>query len=264
MDPRGWWLSEKLDGVRCILNNGRLFTRTGKRIEAPRFFLQGLPKGRIFDGELYGTRGNFDKISGIVRKKIPVDAEWRRFIRYMIFDVVDDALDFEARQEILHQAVRLQPRTGGDPPICEIVRQTVCSDKAHLKKELTAIEIGGGEGLILRRPNSKYVFKRSSSLLKVKSFHDLDARVVEHQGGKGRNEARLGALVCELPDGTRFRCGTGFTDKQRENPPPLGSWVVVKYFELTKKGVPRFPTFVGTRAEQDEAGILVGEHMATK
>jgi len=244
IDPLGWWLSEKLDGVRCILKNGHIFTRTGKPIQAPDSFLDGLPKGVVLDGELYGTRGNFDEISGIVRKNIPVEAEWRS-IRYMIFDVVDDELDYEARQALLHG---IAPSQSG---CYEIVEQTLCEGREHLDSTLARIERCGGEGLMLRRPHSKYEFKRSASLLKLKSFRDLDARVVEHRAGKGRHEARLGALVCELADGKRFKCGSGFTDKQREHPPPVGTRVVVKYFEMTKNGVPRFPTFVGTRAEQD-------------
>jgi DNA ligase 1 len=48
----------------------------------------------------------------------------------------------------------------------------------------------------------------------------------------------------ELEDGTKFALGTGFTDQQREVPPSLGSYVTFRYQELSKAGVPRFPSFL--------------------
>ena len=73
--------------------------------------------------------------------------------------------------------------------------------------------------------------------------------VVDHQPGEGKHTGRLGALVCELKNGTRFKVGTGFTDAQRQKPPRVGSKICFGYFELSKDGVPRFPTFLGMRAD---------------
>ena len=102
---------------------------------------------------------------------------------------------------------------------------------------------------MLREPCSRYVAGRSTTLLKVKSFHDAEARVLEHQAGAGRHQGRLGALLVELANGTRFAVGTGFSDAQRSSPPPIGSTITFRYQELTDGGVPRFPSFVGTRTE---------------
>jgi DNA ligase-1 len=88
---------------------------------------------------------------------------------------------------------------------------------------------------------------RSSTLLKVKSFFDAEALVIEHQAGTGRHQGRLGALLVELPDGVRFSVGTGFSDKEREGPPPAGAIVTFRYQELSDTGVPRFPSYVGIR-----------------
>jgi DNA ligase-1 len=93
---------------------------------------------------------------------------------------------------------------------------------------------------------------RSSTLLKVKSFHDAEAVVVGHQPGAGRHKGRLGALLVRLPDGTHFAIGTGFSDRERENPPALGATVTFRYQELSDAGVPRFPSWVGVRLEAPE------------
>ena len=89
---------------------------------------------------------------------------------------------------------------------------------------------------MLRQPESRYEAGRSSTLLKVKNFHDAEGRVVEHLPGRGRHTGRLGALVVELPTNLTFSVGTGFTDYQRENPPPIGSIIT---FPLPRANRPR-------------------------
>jgi DNA ligase-1 len=51
----------------------------------------------------------------------------------------------------------------------------------------------------------------------------------------------------QLENGIQFAVGTGFSDRQRESPPPVGSWITFRYQELTDRGVPRFPSFVRVR-----------------
>ena len=57
-----------------------------------------------------------------------------------------------------------------------------------------------------------------------------------------------------MADGTKFSVGTGFSDAERENPPPVGSLITYRYQELSEGGVPRFPSFVGIR---EHVAILV-------
>jgi DNA ligase-1 len=101
---------------------------------------------------------------------------------------------------------------------------------------------------MLRQPGSAYQAGRSPTLLKVKTFADAEARVVGHEPGRGRHKGRLGALLVELPDGVRFAVGTGLTDAERADAPPVGSTITFRYQELTDGGVPRFPSYVGVRA----------------
>ncbi len=102
---------------------------------------------------------------------------------------------------------------------------------------------------MLRQPESRYEVGRSVTLLKVKSFLDAEARVLEHLKGAGRHKGRLGALLVELADGTQFSVGTGFSDAERGAPPPIGSVITFRYQELSDGGVPRFPSFVGVRRD---------------
>ena len=97
---------------------------------------------------------------------------------------------------------------------------------------------------MLREPGSAYVAGRSTTLLKVKTFHDAEAVVVGHEPGKGRHVGRLGALRVVLPSGVEFSVGTGFSDKERTAAPAVGDTITFRYQELTDGGVTRFPSYV--------------------
>lgn len=102
---------------------------------------------------------------------------------------------------------------------------------------------------MLRQPGSRYQHGRSSTLLKVKEFTDAEALVLNHEMGQGRNQFRMGAIHCELPNGKHVRIGTGFSDAQRNKPPKKGSIVTFKYQELSDDGIPRFPVFLRVRED---------------
>jgi len=105
----------------------------------------------------------------------------------------------------------------------------------------------GGEGAIVRDPEAEYLAGRRPEILKVKSFQDAEAVVIGHLPGQGKNAGLLGALLVELPDGTRFRIGAGFSAAQRRNPPPLGTTVTFKHHDRYRSGLPKFPVFLRIR-----------------
>ena len=117
----------------------------------------------------------------------------------------------------------------------------------HLRRKLAEIESLGGEWLMLRKPDSAYTVGRSYDLLKVKTFKDEEATVIKHLPGSGKHAGRLGALLVELPNGIQFAIGTGFTDQERENPPPVGSMITFKYYGFHESGIPRFASFLRVR-----------------
>jgi DNA ligase-1 len=111
------------------------------------------------------------------------------------------------------------------------------------------IESLGGEGMMLRKPDSPYTVGRSYDSLKVKTHEDTEATVIRHLPGSGRNAGRLGSLLVELPNGIQFAIGTGFSDKERDNSPPVGSIITFKYYGFYKSGIPRFASFLRVREE---------------
>jgi DNA ligase-1 len=241
VDLTGWWMSEKLDGVRAWWDGKQFLSRQGNVYHAPDWFVAGLPSVPL-DGELWLDRKAFQRTVSIVRRQDKSD-HWRE-IKYLLFDAPGIAEPFEQRQRALAELVQ-QHR----PQYATVLDQVRCASVDALQAELARVEALGGEGLMLRQPGSTYEAGRSPTLLKVKTFHDAEGVVVEHLAGKGRHAGRLGAVVVELPGGLTFSVGTGFSDAQRENPPTVGCTITYRYQELTDRGVPRFPSFVRARTD---------------
>jgi DNA ligase-1 len=241
LDPTGWWLSEKLDGVRAFWDGQQFISRLGNRFHAPDWFVAGLPKEPL-DGELWIGRKQFQRTVSIVRRQDKSE-HWQQ-VRYVVFDAPRLDKGFETRLAFVRECL-----ASDRPPYAVPHDHQRCKGLDHLRSELDRLEALGGEGLMLRRAGSRYESGRSATLLKVKRFHDAEAKVLKHLDGAGRHKGRLGALLVELPDGTTFSVGTGFSDVEREMPPPVGSLITFRYQELSEAGVPRFPSFVGVRAE---------------
>jgi DNA ligase 1 len=238
-DPTGWWLSEKLDGVRAFWDGKQFISRLGNLFHAPDWFIKGLPEEPL-DGELWLGRKKFQRAVSIVRRQDKSDL-WKE-IRYVVFDAPKLEKGFEKRLEFVAESLK------ENKPLYALAHEhQVCRGIDHLRTELARLEAMGGEGLMMRRAGSQYESGRSTTLLKVKNFHDAEARVLKHQEGAGRHKGRLGALLVEMEDGTIFAVGTGFSDAERDQPPPVGSLITFRYQELSDSGVPRFPSYLGVR-----------------
>lgn len=242
LDPQDYLISEKLDGVRAIWDGERLRFRSGNPVAAPAWFVAGLPKTAL-DGELWAGRGSFERLSGIVRKALPLDDEWRQ-VRYMIFELPDAPGDFSARAEAIRRIV-----AAAETPWLQAVEQFRIAEPLALQKRLEAIVEAGGEGLMLHRADAPYLTGRSDVLLKLKPWEDAEARVLAHLPGQGKHRGRVGALLVETEAGQRFRVGSGLSDALRIAPPPIGSLITYRYRARTKSGLPRFATYLRRRDE---------------
>lgn len=234
-DPTGWWISEKLDGVRAYWTGTELLTRNGNRINAPAWFTSALPSCAL-DGELWIGRGQFQKCASIVRTIIP-DERWAK-VQFAVFDAPETPGGFEQRIGSVEF----------DSPHVYWLKQTRCTGLAHMQAVMNDIVASGGEGLMLRRAKSPYDRKRSGHLLKVKASTDCDAVVVGYKPGEGRLANMIGALEVTA-SGKRFFVGTGLTDDDRANPPKIGDKIIVGFNGLTDDGIPRHPRFTGIRAD---------------
>lgn len=243
-----YWVSEKLDGVRARWDGQRLLSRGGKVIAAPAWFTQGWP-AMAMDGELWSGRGRFEQTAGIVARATPRDEDWRG-LRFMVFDLPEHGGRFSERVAAMRALQSARPHAHW-----RVIEQRRGSTERALQRQLDQLVQAGGEGLVLHRGDAYYRSGRSGDLLKFKPFQDAEAQVLAHVPGEGRNAGRLGALRVQTPDGRIFHLGTGFSDAERDHPPPVGVWVTYRYRGLTEKGLPRFATYLRVRADAELGGI---------
>lgn len=188
-DAKGWyelhpcfqfdhlrWMSEKMDGVRAYWNGAKLVSRHGKDIQCPRWFAEGLPAGVKLDGELWMGRGTFERLASVLNSPLEssgIEAAWKGEIKYMLFDLLDSELLYEDRMEELRR-LKL-------PSFVSVVEVEECRGNEHLNDTLQSIVKNDGEGIILTKPQSRYVGERTRTRLKVKVQKAYKLMTVQHR-----------------------------------------------------------------------------------
>lgn len=242
--------SYKYDGVRAIVVDGVVLSRSGKPI--PNAHVQQLfASCEFLDGELIaGDPTAKDAFRTTTSAVMSRDGE--PDVQFYAFDHIEHPLrPFLDRVQLIHKA----------PNVVPVAQTFIASAHDLLDFEDVALE-AGYEGVMLRAPSAKYKNGRSTlreqGLIKLKRFADAEAVVVGVEelvrekvtGPTGL----LGALICEAEDGTIFQIGTGFTLEERESfwrNDMIGATVKYKHFDVGDYGLPRHPVFLGVRSEED-------------
>jgi DNA ligase-1 len=244
-DYTGWLASSKMDGYRAIWNGHNLYTRNGILYVTPVHFTRQFPRGIALDGELCIPGFDFESHSKLLRKEAnsPV---WK-VVEFHVFAMPNSTLPFSAVVRTLRQYHNRGP--------IRVLRQTTVRNNFHVKSLFDAIIADGGEGIMLRNPESIYVDGRTSDLVKLKQLYTATAVIVAYSQGKGRNSNRIGAYVCRfvIADGKSrqssdddrnlnetFHIGA-LSDAMRDTPLAIGTNITVQYQNLTRYKLPRFP-----------------------
>lgn len=252
-------MSPKIDGLRCIFEDGELRTRKGNKFKGLNLLksrlIDSLPgdfKGRL-DGELIVPGKAFDDISGDLRSFRETDK-----VHYYIFDMVLDPTE-----PLFRRTSRLLSWYNGwyggvaNPSLvnfCPIDTFTCDSIEACTKYYDYFLE-QGYEGGMVKNPDSPYFDDRSYEWQKIKPHDTVDLVVTAVYAGTGRNADVVGALGCELPSGKEVRVGIGLADFQRSvwmADPDLiiGKTIEVEYMEKSKLGGYRHPRLKQIRGDK--------------
>ena len=251
----GWFVSRKLDGVRCVtiidmFGEVKFFSRQGKEF----LTLDNLKKdikalgltNTVLDGEvcLVDENGNED-FAGIIKEIKRKDHTIEKPF-YWMFDMLDleDFNDKTSQDTFSMRISKLLNLTHEKPnELIGVLYQERCTD--HIFSEMMAkSKANGWEGLMLRK-DTQYKGKRSDDILKVKQMFDDEYVVVDLEndyhrvivGGQEVEEMMLKNVIIEHK-GNRVQVGSGFSHEQRrhyfENPDEiLGKQITVQYFEET-------------------------------
>jgi DNA ligase 1 len=277
------WASAKLDGIRAIVKDGVVVSRTLKLI--PSQFVQrmwGRPEFEGFDGELIcgdpTDKNVYQKTFSAVMTHGSMEP-----VEFYVFDRwVNSELSFELRHERLCDIL---VETGVENNKIVLVHQEEVRNWRQVETFESLILNEGYEGLMIRNPTCGYKFGRSTfleqALLKLKRFKDSEAVVtgaeellrnnneplLDSRGLTVRSThianklgaGTLGALVVrDVVTGLEFRIGTGLDMATRDqlwarhlNGTLLGQLVKYKYLDYGVVELPRHPVFLGLRSKED-------------
>jgi DNA ligase-1 len=230
----------KLDGVRVLAvvsgANVTLYSRNGKEFEnfpqiadaiedVRKHFQHGRGTGGhyVLDGEIVGE--SFQQLMRQAHRKS--NAETTGMV-YHIFDIIPlDA--FQEGHWNVQQHKRLEwlesARAGLEETACLRIMPGLDVDldtaEGHdiMQRYAEAAVEGGFEGIMIKSLDAPYQCKRSDSWMKWKPTISVDLTIVGFEQGTGRNENRLGAIICEGDDNDRSICvnvGSGFSDTLRD------------------------------------------------
>jgi len=268
----------KLDGVRVVTvirgNKVEMFSRNGKQfhnfghiIDEIRAVLidHPVPYPLVLDGEVMSA--DFQDLMKQIHRK---DGKQHTDAVLHLFDTVplgcfqngswDKPQSF--RSEITHAWVeehkdRLEHVTALDWETVDL--DTPEGEQRFVELNKAAVD-GGYEGVMIKSVDAPYKCKRSHAWLKAKPFIEVTLEVVAVEEGTGRNEGRLGALVCAGTDDgkdIRVNVGSGFSDVNRSSfwaarNDVVGNLVEVRADAVTQNQdgtyslrFPRFKTFRG-------------------
>ena len=228
-------LEPKLDGVRCITvvdYDARTvvqYTRNGKVLEnfshitdSLLTYIDDLGRSYVLDGEVVSE--SFQTLMKQVHRKDDVQSGDARL---MLFDMIPLS-EFKEGKSTLGQRRRSNLLRSFKPtfdkcgnidviPQTEVNLDEMVGEVQFRAYNKEAIE-AGFEGIMIKDPNALYECKRSASWLKQKPFIEVSLTVTAVEEGTGKNEGRLGALICEGEDDGKVihvNVGSGFTDDQR-------------------------------------------------
>jgi len=250
------FMQPKLDGYRMIYENGKCSSRQGKEfdiIKNTQLFkeLQSIKENIILDGELYVHNGTFENL-GILRKKKLLESDKIKLdlIEYQVYDIIDTEKEFQDRNEILTKFVN-----ENNFKKIKLVNTIMVKNEQNIKEIHKNFIEDNYEGSIIRNADGKYRCKfRSTDLLKYKDFQDKEYPIVDFTFEKDTSGDELNLIVwiCKTKDGNEFSVRPKGTHDERKSlykeciegnfQKYKGKNLWVKYFELTDRNIPRFPT----------------------
>ncbi len=263
--------SPKLDGYRClaIIHDGdvTLHTRNGDTYENFPQIKETLsklcPKGKhILDGEIMSDSFQSMQKSAFASKRGTTVGD----VKYHVFDKIPveewetDTFTTKAleRYRLLNKWFRSLPKQN---KVVLVGRTTVLTNLDIQKLERNYIQ-QGYEGIMINPDIPYYKGRKSNGMLKFKTMHTMDCKVIAMKEGKGKLEGSLGCLVVEQENGVSCEVGSGFSEEERdriwETPVSVeGRIIEVKYQDLTEgENRMRFPIFIRWRDFNRESGKI--------
>lgn len=239
------FVQPKLNGMRMLFDGVEGWSRGNKQVIPDVIkHLNFDTAGFILDGELMLPNNQLLQESMKAIKKYRPELSPK--LLYHVYDIVDSELPYAKRYQIIEDVCRNAPEN------IKIVNTIRADDESQVMHLHNLFVKDGFEGTMVRDPVALYeIGKRSYSLLKLKDFQDAEYRIIGVIDGSG-SDTGLAIFELETPTGQKFNCRPEGSQENRaelyKNRAELvGEYLTVRFFELSKDGVPIFPVGVGIR-----------------
>jgi DNA ligase-1 len=249
------FVQPKLDGVRCVVVDNKLYSRNGNRFPVLPHIEDELKLNNrdnlILDGELFTDDINFEKIVGLVKKfkKSEEDEKNSEKIYLNVFDYIDSKLTYEQRLKNLNNFFEKNKNMKN----IKQVKTEECKKEENINDFLEKYTKEGFEGVIIRNKNGIYEENnRSVNLQKLKKFIDEEFEIIDYTTPNIGKEVGCVIWICKTKEGKKFNVRPSGNYKERKNlyrnaKKYIGKMLTVRYQELTNGKVPRFPVGVAIR-----------------
>jgi hypothetical protein len=203
-------VQEKLDGVRVIISDNKLWSRGGTQLPVPDHLIRDLAlltaTGLAWDGELFAEYP-LQKVSGAARRAKPkTEAEQRvrDALRVHIYDVIDPA----ARGTYLDRLAIMEERLPVGLTGCLLVPSQRVDGPEPIRERFQDTIAAGKEGLIIRiiqgpqaGPYEQSInAKRSKQLYKLKAEYSAEGIIVDViPGTRGRDATAAIFIIDTIP-----------------------------------------------------------------
>ena len=197
----------------------------------------------MLDGELYSPELSFEKIQSIVLQDLP-NPQWR-LLKYNLFEVPKAKGDFYSRMKKAKLWFENHPNS-----TIYFISQHPCMNHSNVTHFFNKIVKDRGEGIILKNALLPYFSGRNSAIQKRKPIWDMEGEVIKINPGKGKFKGMMGSVTLHLKNNITFNLGSGFNLQERQNPPRIGNTITFRYHALSKRGKPKFASFLRIRKEE--------------
>jgi DNA ligase-1 len=230
-DVSGWQIAQKYNGIRCYWNGFEMWSKKGRKYELPSFITDLLPKSPL-DGEICLSSGSYTKCVAILNKN-PSHPAWKN-IKFVVNDAPELDIPFSQRLQALRTKI-VKSRW------VRVNKYLNCRGNDNLYEELANVRRQGGDGIIMKHPNSLYhAGKSRTSFLEVNSNFQGVARVLQIM----RKKDKINSVRVKTEQGQEFNIFRGLKTLFK-NPPKVGSNITYCYNSLLDNGKPRQPKYNG-------------------
>lgn len=264
-DPKGYVLTEKLDGNRCIASyesDRWIFRSRNGKIMHVNFDMGDLPKEFVYDGEVMSRQqtnasirltsnlncgaafkvynNEFSETSGLINRH-SLDKD----LVYNIFDIMLDDIPYIDRRLELNRMAESYDLSSDVRIVPALATSNITTLDSVASDFLHRVCNMGGEGIMINLASASYNHKRTDQLLKFKQVQSMDMEVIDVQEGNGKYAGLIGAIwcSCKTDDGKiiTVSVGSGLSDEQRMSwavrpSDIIGKIVEIQYFSLSQDG----------------------------